>query len=231
MNSVTQSGGNFWDRQQGESTQAFEAFRIFRNMGAGRTIEKSYRAAKGLREGIRTSIPGCWLRWSTTYSWVLRAAAYDDHMERIRQREREQQAAMEEAHRAELRRHHLEREMRSVEKLFGKFDELAQSPLYEEDRITDGGRDVVTRTIRKGVLAELSIAAERASKMGRLALGMPTERTHSEHSGAVLHSHEGRVEHGVEDIIGKLGIGDLNGLEAIVERITAARGTAGGDKG
>lgn len=58
-----------WDRQPGETSKAYEAFCIYRDMGAERTV-------RGVAEHLNKSqqlING----WSGKNEWVVRAAAFD----------------------------------------------------------------------------------------------------------------------------------------------------------
>ena len=63
-----------WERQKGESVQAFGAFSIYLEMGA----ERSLRA---VCQECTKSIPLI-KRWSSTHKWVERAAAYDTELQR-----------------------------------------------------------------------------------------------------------------------------------------------------
>ena len=63
-----------WERQEGESVKAFEAFTVYLEMGDERSIrEVAQRLAKS-----RTLIG----RWSVTYQWVERVAAFDAEVQR-----------------------------------------------------------------------------------------------------------------------------------------------------
>ena len=63
-----------WERQEGESVKAFEAFTVYLEMGDERSIrEVAQRLAKS-----RTLIG----RWSVTYQWVGRVAAFDADVQR-----------------------------------------------------------------------------------------------------------------------------------------------------
>ena len=63
-----------WERQEGESVKAFEAFTVCLEMGDERSIrEVAQRLAKS-----RTLIG----RWSVTYQWVERVAAFDADVQR-----------------------------------------------------------------------------------------------------------------------------------------------------
>lgn len=64
-----------WERQPEESTKAFEAFCIYRDLGTDRSLSK---VAEKLEKS--ETLMG---RWSSKYEWVKRAAAWDDEKERI----------------------------------------------------------------------------------------------------------------------------------------------------
>ncbi len=68
------SDTNPWERQEGESVKAFEAFTIYLEMGD----ERGIRAVAQRLDKSRTLIG----RWSVTYHWVERAAAYDADIQR-----------------------------------------------------------------------------------------------------------------------------------------------------
>lgn len=72
-----------WERLPGESSKAYEAFCIYRDLGVDRSIEKT--AKSRLKPGSYS-----WLRnWSSKYNWVERARAYDDYLEREKRKEQE----------------------------------------------------------------------------------------------------------------------------------------------
>lgn len=62
-----------WDRLDDESTKAYEAFAVYRDLGVNRRLDD---VAAKLNKS--TTIMG---RWSSQYDWVNRAAAYDDYIE------------------------------------------------------------------------------------------------------------------------------------------------------
>ena len=63
-----------WERQQGESTQAYEAFATYRDMGTERSIRS---VAQKL--GKSSTIIG---RWSSTWKWVDRVREWDNELAR-----------------------------------------------------------------------------------------------------------------------------------------------------
>ena len=62
-----------WERQKGESAQAFEAFFLYLEMGASRSL----RAVSQELGKSKTLID----RWSRTYKWVERCRAWDNHIQ------------------------------------------------------------------------------------------------------------------------------------------------------
>lgn len=80
-----------WERQKNETSKAFEAFILYRDMGVSRTQEKVSKELAKSRDII-------W-RWCSTYDWVERAAAYDGYIDSMDLQEREKE------HRAMLKRH------------------------------------------------------------------------------------------------------------------------------
>lgn len=79
-----------WERRESESTKAYEAFCIYRDMGRERSLAKV--AEKQQKSG---SLIG---RWSRENDWVNRAAKWDDEQERLEREiaQREQTKAIRE---------------------------------------------------------------------------------------------------------------------------------------
>lgn len=63
-----------WERREGESVKAYEAFSIYLNLGS----ERSINAVASKLSKSRTLIS----RWSATYGWVERVAEYDTELQR-----------------------------------------------------------------------------------------------------------------------------------------------------
>lgn len=63
-----------WERQAGESEEAYAAFKLYRDAG-----EKRSSIAVGKQLGKSGTIIS---RWCSTYRWVERARAYDNSLER-----------------------------------------------------------------------------------------------------------------------------------------------------
>ena len=81
-----------WERQPGESTKAYAAFCVYRDLGTERSLEKAGQTLDKPRTRK-------WLgEWSAKYNWLERAMAYDDYLER-KKREEKEKAILEMAER------------------------------------------------------------------------------------------------------------------------------------
>ena len=64
-----------WERQLNETSRAWEAFAIYRDMGASRSIAKVARELGKNKVVLE--------KWSTEYDWVKRCAAWDVEKDRV----------------------------------------------------------------------------------------------------------------------------------------------------
>lgn len=64
-----------WDRRESESSKAYEAFCIYRDMGTDRSLAKVAEELSKSEQLMK--------RWSYTHGWVERAAKWDDEQDRI----------------------------------------------------------------------------------------------------------------------------------------------------
>jgi hypothetical protein len=71
---MPQNGTEPWERQKGESTKAFEAFSIYRDMGPERSLRKVADQLGKSRALIE--------RWSRLWKWVERTREYDNDLEK-----------------------------------------------------------------------------------------------------------------------------------------------------
>jgi len=67
------SKAEVWERQQGESARAFEAFSLYLEMGADRSVR-----AVGQKLGKSRALVE---RWSSAHQWVDRCRAWDNHLQ------------------------------------------------------------------------------------------------------------------------------------------------------
>jgi len=101
-----------WERLENEPERAYRAFESFLALpSGGRTLLAAYRQHVGNPEAVKPS--DTWSGWCSDFAWRERAAAYDDHLARLR-REAYEKAIEEEA----------ERQAREVEEARGRYNEL-----------------------------------------------------------------------------------------------------------
>jgi hypothetical protein len=123
-----------WDRLENESERAYRAFEVFLRLPSSeRTLTAAYQHHVSNPDARPSDT---WSRWSNEFAWRERAAAYDDHLARVR-REAHERVIEEEA----------ERQAREVEKVRGRFNELltgafmlAMEALEDKDWVRDNLR-------------------------------------------------------------------------------------------
>lgn len=87
-----------YDRQAGESDKAFEAFAVYRDMGAARSVDAVSQKLSKSRSLIA--------RWSSDFNWVERVSAYDDFVDTQARKQLERDAIKRKADM--LKRHALQ---------------------------------------------------------------------------------------------------------------------------
>jgi hypothetical protein len=101
-----------WDRLENEPERAFRAFESYRTLPSSeRTLIKAYRQHVGNPDAPKPS--DTWSRWSSEFAWRERAAAYDAHIDRLREKSMEKVIQRE-----------AEEQARQVERMRGRFNEL-----------------------------------------------------------------------------------------------------------
>lgn len=151
-----------WDRQHGESAQAFAAFAHYRDSGPTRSLLQTAQhlrdtmpQRKGKVESIRTQIS----QWSSKWSWQTRVEAFEISEDRRRRVERQaMQRQMEERH------------------LAGSNIALVASLLRMQGGKDARGNDIAAlRPDQIEDWSEATTVLEKAVRIGRLTLGMPTD--------------------------------------------------------
>jgi hypothetical protein len=143
-----------FDQQPNESNKAYAAFSAYLNLGPERSLAAAAKVVGKTK----------WLleRWSARHQWVDRVRAHDEHMV---QQERKVTEALTQAKAVDwLKRQTALRE--------------AEWRIHEE--LLAAGREALKRFYERGHGANLGDVArllELASKLGRLATGMATDKT------------------------------------------------------
>ncbi|MDP2326453.1 MAG: hypothetical protein Q8N51_20850, partial [Gammaproteobacteria bacterium] len=234
-----------WERQYGESRQAFRAFAIYRDMPPGHRSRD--RVAARLKEEAGhptgTERAPAWGRltfWVERWDWVRRAEAYDADQDRIAR------AAFEQA-RMDARLSRLsvyDKIMVSGEYVMQRFQEVVQSEEIADLNLrrvkirgvlSDGSPIETERRAITDLVGPMVPAIAEAGKGQRLDYGESTERV--EQTGTLRLEHEHKdVEHfgseldALERDLGALGL-DPGTIETLQGAIIAsdAGAEAGGE--
>jgi hypothetical protein len=142
---MSQTQQDPWLRLRGESRQAYAAFRVFLELGRERSVIEAFRQSKGNERATQPS--GCWNKWRSRWNWEERAAAYDEHLDRVAQRDLERQLG--EMNEIWLRREREQREQlwAKGEELIKRAEQILQWPLEEVTKEVRSGADGETVTV------------------------------------------------------------------------------------
>ena len=144
-----------YERKPNESAKAFEAFTTYANLGPKRSL-----AAVGQTLGKSQALIE---RWSRRHDWVTRVRAHDAHL-------------------AAVERESAEAQMRAkADEWMRRQQELREQEWAVHDDCIRAGKEALKRfheNVRRGAtLGDVSRIFEVASKIGRLASGLATDRT------------------------------------------------------
>lgn len=174
-----------WERQPGETDVAYAAFRAYRDLGPGRTIDKAVTillekwgdtAIKDRRsERSFTSYQGRAGQWSSKNLWVERSSAWDAHVDGIRL-EAEERGMKNMATHVEAR---VER-VRELEWEIGSatYEALklaTQVPPFDVTQTSEDGKTIIHYHANPIFFKNLPGIMRESSRLVRLSLGLPTE--------------------------------------------------------
>jgi hypothetical protein len=163
-----------WLQRPDESGTAYAAFKVYLELGPGRTLEAagfaiyppgSGRAKKGRKQGATGTVR----KWAAAFDWAARARAYDDRQESIR-RQAEEKAAAEAAQRWAKRRDVLdERTWTAADLLARRAQDLATFPVSRKT-VADGGKQTIIEPIGGRELRSAAAVHVAADTLARKAL-------------------------------------------------------------
>lgn len=164
-----------WERQPGEGARAFQAFAVYRDMGAERSTAKVAREL-GKTKAIVD-------RWSGDHEWVARAAAWDLELDR------RAQAELADA-RVEAARRHAAIAARSLEALQVPIEELLRRAEKNPKAIQDEKKVPLSALLN--FVRAYARTAPAVVVSERLSLGISTENVGG-HDGGPLVTPEDRA--------------------------------------
>ncbi|MDQ4064198.1 MAG: hypothetical protein M3122_10060, partial [Actinomycetota bacterium] len=133
--------------------RAYRAFECYRNLPSGeRTLIAAYRQYVGNLDAAKPS--DTWSRWSSQFAWRERAAAYDAHIDLLREKSIErviQQQAEEQA--------------RQAERMRGRYNELMTIAYMEAMEYLESG-DFAQQMRPQDVISIIKLHLEDVEKQG-----------------------------------------------------------------
>jgi hypothetical protein len=180
-----------FEQRKKESAKAFAAFSVYLSMGPDRSLDavgKKLGKCKRLIE-----------RWSKQHDWISRVQAQQAHLAVV---EREATEAVARSKAAEW----LARQVEIREKEWEMHEKCIEAA-------REGLKRFLENPNRRATLADIARMLETASKLGRLAAGMATEKT--EITGEVDVNFRMEVEQAIKKVYGEVvDVNDQPGKEA-----------------
>lgn len=112
-----------WERQPEDTPKSWAAFCIYRDLGEERSILKAHQIDVSKKYPDRTfpkEASKRWRDWSSNFSWVRRAAAYDSHLDDLSRAKYEKEKLQARAERHQLIRLAKSKLPSALEALTGK---------------------------------------------------------------------------------------------------------------
>ena len=152
------------ERLPGESTPAYEAYKLYVSLGPGRTQrEVCLRLAKS-----RALIS----RWSYRHHWLKRARAWDDRMDKVAVKAEEEKLAESAGQWAQRMIETREEAFQMACRLIEKAEAMLKFPLAET--ISKDGKTIIKPG--RWNLADAARMIDVAHRLKQLVTGLPTER-------------------------------------------------------
>lgn len=162
-----------WERGEGETAKAYEAFRIYRDMGAERSLS---RAAEQIGKSVRLL-----KKWSSTHGWMRRVHAYDEYIDRKSQGVYERKLEEVNAAHLDMVRGARESVMVPLSALLKKIERVNRDGAGAIAEVENIPIDKLLGIARPYVKLALDVI-----KMERLLYGLPTQTIKTE--GKIGHS-------------------------------------------
>lgn len=144
-----------FERQEKETEKAYAAFSAYLSMGQERSLLKTAKAVGKGKQMIE--------QWSVRWRWRDRVSAYNDHLSRV---EREATEAIARSRAAEW---------------LTRQEQLKQTEWEMHEKAIAAARKGLAKFMEnedaKASLSEIARLLEVASRMGRLASGLATDKT------------------------------------------------------
>jgi hypothetical protein len=182
MNSLLSQDPVNPERHPQESSRAYRAFCLYRDLGPDRSLDRawaSFRAAQSKDRGSSRH-PGYWGKWCHQFDWVARADAYDDSIEQQRiAAAAEQRRKLEEDH-FQFRIHLIQQNQKLIRILDAALEKNAVTPSMEVTRVQsdEATGTVVTSKYRPPNLTGMAaLLNARNGLLTQATAGIPDAQT------------------------------------------------------
>jgi hypothetical protein len=152
-----------WERQRGEPPEAYEAFRVYLEMGPSRTSRQAFRQAFSKPDALQPD--GKWNGWAAKWKWSDRARAWDNRAVAVGQEQVERAIKSKVVDWIKQRDKQVKLDLRTARKLQKCADTLA-----DPSRVESRDLDVAARVSRisqemswKAIDNALGVAQQSAS--------------------------------------------------------------------
>lgn len=152
-----------WERQEGETSKAWAAFAVYRDLGKNRTLMTTVEAL-GKKPGYKRVLE----TWSSKFDWVSRCRAFDNHIDWVSRTLREQNNRQEYTRKLDTYRQNTETTGKVTVSLGVKGIQLLQKQIT---KYLTSSRDLKPADIASLMRASI-MAIDIGSKMQSDALGI-----------------------------------------------------------
>jgi len=169
-----------WERGEGETARAYEAFREYRDLGSSRSLAK---AAERVGKSGRLV-----KKWSRNHSWSARAQAYDEYIEKKRQGVYETKLGELNAAHLDMVKSARESVMVPLRALIKRIEKVGEESIGAAAEVENIPIEKLLSIVRPYVKLALDVI-----KMERLLYGLPTQTIKTE--GTIGHnvSHDIKI--------------------------------------
>jgi len=142
-----------WERRESESSQAYQAFCLYRDLGADRSIVSAYNLCREKYSGDESAqkasrAPGRWNKWSQQHAWLRRARAWDNEQDRLRR-------AVKAKELEEMIERHAQMARLFQRKVLERMSKIDASKLSAKDLVTWFKEAVLIERLCMGVVTEV----------------------------------------------------------------------------
>lgn len=171
-----------WEKQPGESHQAFAAFRIFRDLGSQRSMDAAYQRRERSSGVTGGKVTGRWHTWRAQWRWNDRVDAWDRHIDAETRAAAEARARADGERLAEQRSAQRAAELELGDLLLARARQMLTLPVIEQevestDPETGRPLHITLKAAPKWSFRDAGRFIDIATQLRRLALDMETSRT------------------------------------------------------